>query len=480
MSIRVRVRGIYATAISVLLREKGVQLVNVSKVLQERLNLPANAELPADATIKDSNNDPHELLIIGFPEEVNHVINILVDALEYLVIRRSKLNLYSSYKPLNRLKKSEDCLFEILPGIYGKLARGYECKDYPAVHVVRGYFGGKDYPIVAPGLTIVGEYLILTLGDKPRVTFSEHIKSEDRRLALLALSMKYKERGLSIHWRSSSSSAPLEKLSEELNKLVGEIEAMYKKIGEAEPGTELTKGEHLALVGLTEPAKSILDNYRSRAISTIKYHHMIKAMNPREFQSLVDFSEYLVSRLGIDSIKAGEALLDYIITNINTRRIEIHHIKPTGERILLGPARLEEAKKLENGSWMIKIRRLVKGSGVYDGLGIEKEPGDYIETIITTGHWYIIHKYFSQNGELKGVYININTPPEISLDKIRYYDLYIDIAYTAQDTPRVIDREELDNAYKQGLITKQLYEKALSETEKLLHRLKTEKIINPS
>ena len=480
MSIRVRVRGIYATALSVLLREKGLQLVNVSKVLQERLGLPANAELPADVTIKDSNNDPHELLVIGFPEETNHVINILVEALRYLVIRRSRLNLYSSYKPLNRLKENNECLIEILPGIYGKLARGYECTDYPVVHVVRSYFGGSEYPVVAPGLTIVGEYLILTIGDKPRVTFSEHIRSEDRRLALLALSMKYKERGLSIHWRSSSSTAPLEKVGEELSELAGKIEEIFGKISEVEPGTELTKGEHLALIGLTEPAKNILDDYRSRAVSTIKYHHTIKAMSPREFQSLVDFSEYMVSRLGIDGIKVGEALLDYIVSNINTRRIEIHHVKPTGERIVLGPARLEEVVRLENNAWMIKLRRLVRNSGVYDGLGIEKESGDHIETIITTGHWHVIHKYFSQDNKLKGIYVNINTPPEVSLDKIRYYDLYIDVVCLPHEQPRIIDREELDKAYKQGIITRQLYEKALEEAEKLVDRLRTEKIINPS
>ncbi|HIE55679.1 MAG TPA: hypothetical protein EYP90_10940, partial [Chromatiaceae bacterium] len=66
---RVRVRGIYATALSKLLLDReDFQLVDVSPVLQKRLGIPANSEFPADVTVKTVEDCQDRLLVVGFPD----------------------------------------------------------------------------------------------------------------------------------------------------------------------------------------------------------------------------------------------------------------------------------------------------------------------------------------------------------------------------------------------------------------------------
>ena len=102
---------------------------------------------------------------------------------------------------------------------------------------------------------------------------------------------------------------------------------------------------------------------------------------------------------------------------------------------------------------MLTLKRSVRSPGVYDGLEIRKEPGDTIETVVDTSKWTIIHRYYSQTGELKGVYVNINTPPEIVPSRIRYLDLSVDVIKRPGEPPRIIDLEEFAEAVKNGTIT---------------------------
>ncbi|MEM3763121.1 MAG: RNA-binding protein, partial [Desulfurococcaceae archaeon] len=80
--VRVRVRGIYATALSKILVDHGFQLVDVTEKIKERLSLEAD-ETACDVTVKTTEN-LDELLIIGFPKPSQEVYSTLVEELKYV------------------------------------------------------------------------------------------------------------------------------------------------------------------------------------------------------------------------------------------------------------------------------------------------------------------------------------------------------------------------------------------------------------
>ena len=73
--VKARVRGIYATAITKILLDQGIMIVQATPIIRQRLNIPENNAAP-DVTVKTTDDDPHTLLIIGFPKQVDTVSSL--------------------------------------------------------------------------------------------------------------------------------------------------------------------------------------------------------------------------------------------------------------------------------------------------------------------------------------------------------------------------------------------------------------------
>jgi Ribonuclease G/E len=99
---------------------------------------------------------------------------------------------------------------------------------------------------------------------------------------------------------------------------------------------------------------------------------------------------------------------------------------------------------------LVELEREIKSPGLYDGLGVAKEPGDRAVTEFVPGRWWYKTRYLSPSGELKGEYYNINTPIEIYPDRIRYVDLELDLVRLPGGEMRLIDEAELDRALAKG------------------------------
>ncbi|MEB3825146.1 MAG: DUF402 domain-containing protein, partial [Desulfurococcales archaeon] len=114
----------------------------------------------------------------------------------------------------------------------------------------------------------------------------------------------------------------------------------------------------------------------------------------------------------------------------------------------------------------------MRSKGLLDGLNVEKRPGDYDVMKVDMSSWRIIHEYYTREGSPLGIYVNINTPPEIDAEGIKYVDLYVDIVMKPGEDPKAIDVEELEKAYNEGLVSDALYRKAVEEKDKALKSLK--------
>ena len=469
--IKVRVRGIYATALTKILLDKGFIIVQASPIIRQRFNIPENNVAP-DLTIKTT-DDPHTLLVIGFPQQVDETLRILREELKYIVVWVSKLGLYSTVIGRVIDRRGDECIVKLpfnLTGILGN------CNDKPGsiipVAIAKTATKPKERIMLTRNIRVIGYYAALIKGSN-RITISEHIRDPERKAELITLSSNIVREGYGVHWRSSAGRAEIQVLLRELEELKKEINNIIEKASKASEGEIVYEGEKIALITITSPAKQVLDTIRSEVVATIPGHHSYKALGG-ELSNIVDYAEKLVENEWITPEHAGKGVLYYIAEKLkNNKRIELIHVKPDGTAIRLTPGK-PESVVVKNNHIIVELKRIIKTPGVYDGLKIEKEPGDYDIVRIDSSSWTIIHKYHDRYGNLKGEYININTPPEIGVDKIIYQDLALDIVKKPDGTIQLTDIEEYGKLVRDGIITKYIHEKVLEILEE--YGVKTEQI----
>lgn len=237
-------------------------------------------------------------------------------------------------------------------------------------------------------------------------------------------------------------------------KVMGNSDEVINKFKEIFWDTFYIKKDSFYYVFFGYESKRILDSYRSKIVKTIENHHLYR----RDFSKIVDFSEILDCDV---SLKFKEYIVNILKEMKAIKRI---HRKPDGN--YLSYYEIIQDIRLIDGKIFIRTFRPIKSVGIYDGLGIPREEGDYAITEYLEGNWYFIISYYNKNHELKGKYININTPIEIT-KSIYYLDLAVDVV-EVNNNRRVVDEDELTTYYKLGSITGKLYKKALEIKDELL------------
>ncbi len=461
MPHRYRVRGIYATAVARLLLDEGHELVDLSKQLAERLGMDQRSDVPPDATIKVSDEDPDTLVIVGKPDAVGEAFELLASTIPF------SINTFLLYGPSTSAKgrvigvENGKCIVEtpIGRGILSidRCEQGQELW----VHVARVPRRSGESYVFRKGLAVVMDTVTLVKGDGGRISFSEHIKGWERKAELTMLAQDVARKGISVRWRSAARSAPLEKLSNDLREGLEALEAIEREC------RDVVIGESIAFITLCSESKRFLDEVRRRVLPTTPRHHELKA---RWDSSYVDLLDVLSAEVPPEAMDRGVERL--CIEWISYRgSASLIHRKPGGEVIKIGPAEVLGHGVDEVIGRYLALKRVAKSEGIYDGLGVPKEVGDVMISIVPTRRWFLAHAYYSSRGELKGIYVNVNTPPELSPSgEISYLDLLIDVAYTSEG-PRVIDREQLDKAVEEGEVPPDLALVAVSVAEEIARSL---------
>jgi Ribonuclease G/E len=387
MKGKVRIRGIYATALTYLFSSLSYEIVQQSLQIAERL-MQEVKNLPADITIKDS-EDKGRIIVMGN----NIIYDDLISIFKYSFIWKSPVKLYSV------IENIENCTymnFKVNP-----------CIEEGLVVKV------SEDQIIVSEVKAVSKYAMVWRG-KGITTFSEHINEDDEKLKLLTLSKPLNRKGYNVKWRSNAKFANMFELKEDLERLVLKYENKDFK----------DQGEDFYLITLSLPDKLHFDEIRGKITNTVKYHHMLKMSYGKE----VD----LVEENRQDSLK----LMENLITDF----MEIEHIKANGQIIHLKGGKVLD-KSINQNEYKITLKRYLKENGILDGIGKKIEYGDYDIVEYNSNKWYQIHKYYDANNNLKGIYINISTPPELLKGKIRYLDLEIDIVITDSEI-YVVDEDE--------------------------------------
>ena len=463
----VRVRGIYSTAIVQLLLDNNIPIADLSLVLKERFNIRNEQENIPVVTIKDT-NDKKGFIIYGDPELSDKVLYVLKENVSDIVTIRSLFNKYSTILVKVLEKTSKGYIVE-LPGKRKGLLeteRRHNIGDKIIAYVV----SGVNRIILYEGIAIVGKFVRLIEHEKNK--FSKHIKNPEKKTLLLSMLTNIeKPPHIGIYFRSSCNIASLTDILDEIQRLISHYVSLKIKAREENEISQVTQGEALYINFLPFETKNKFDLFRRKRISTLNFHHYIKSTNTQEKECL-DLLEF------VSSDTSSKKLIDYHVENI-LRRIKGKDIKF-----------IHQWPSLDHYTYtcsvykisypLIYCRRYVSKEGIYDGLKIDKKPGDIIVTLFALFSPVIIHTYMRDNKVL-GSYININSPMEVlNPAEFWYIDYHIDII-KKNGLVYEIDSTKLEESYKNNILTKNLYERILSFSknikEMLEKNIEKEKII---
>nr|MDO8043240.1 ribonuclease E/G [Candidatus Baldrarchaeota archaeon] len=462
--MKARIRGIYSTALTKLLLDHGFQITQSTQVIRNRLNIEPDVDTP-DIDIRDT-SDKQGLVVEAKDAILNMFLNVITEELPNPLIYLSKVTTNAIYKGVVEQQTPHGTVINL--GEYKGLLLGEKLEEGKELLVrVIDPGLGRDITLTT-SITIPGRYAILI--PENSIKISKKIRSPEARQTLFVLGKAIKPKNWGILWRTAAATRETKELIEEVKKLEEEAEKIFKK-GEKESAPALLyEGERIAHIKIPYEAKRRLDEIRGKVTPTIPNHHFYKSLNS-EFALVVDLAEKIISKNPELKEEVTEQVKETILQKYPKigEIIEIEHAKLNGKRIHLTPGKIIEKT---NNPLTLKLMRKFRSGGVYDALNIPIEEGDYGITEITQGSWYMKTSYYNKEKELKGEYYNISTGIEIHPQKVTYIDLAIDIVKWPNNDVKVVDKEELEEAYKKGIITEKYYKEILKNVEILEEKIK--------
>jgi hypothetical protein len=445
--MRVRVRGIYTTAVTELLSED-YDVVQASPPIRERFDAEFDVA-PADATVRTT-NDRQGVGISGDSEAVaglsERLAGIARDAFAWddpapkgAVFHGVVTETLGSGAIVD-LGRTEG----FLP--YDRTEGYVEEGDSYRLQVARAEPPWNDSrPSLATDLRVPGGLLELRRGGGGSM-------SETARMADL-LPVDQPE-GWTPRWSRVADDASLEAMGEALQRATDHAESIMEAIAafEGEEPGRIVAPQDGEWVWFGRECRFALDEIRASVETTMPGHHRIKT-GADDASAAVDFAEAVCDPTG--GFPFGVTVRQFGPQAGDT--IAIGHGKPSGRTIVLGRG---EVTELDTEEGSITVEREMTAGGTYDALGVERRAGDVATTTFVEGRWWYATVYRGADGERRGTYVNVCTPVEIFPDTVRYVDLHVDVVKAPDGEVRRVDDDELDEAVADGEISEPLAERA--------------------
>jgi hypothetical protein len=482
----VRVRGIYATALTELLADDH-DVVQASPAIRERFD----REFPVDVADASVETTDHRqgVGIAGEPQAVEAVRGRL------RAVGRDALA-WPNPAPRGAVFRGE--VTETLgAGAVVDLASadGRDVEGFLPFERVEDYVDeGDSYrlqvagpappwsdarPSMATDLRVPGGLVELRRGSAPAT-------DETARLAEL-LPVEPPE-GWTPRWSPAAEDADLEALAAALERAGDRAETLMAAVADADgdgPGRIVTP-QAGAWVWFGRESRSALDGVRARVTETMAGHHRIKA-GTGSASTAVDFveavcppSEATTDGDGDPSGDGGgteaggwaadsfpfEAVADCFGPR-EGEDLAIAHGKPSGRTIVLGRGEVTEV----TADGAVTVERAMSPGGTYDALGVERRAGDVARTTFVEGRWWYATVYVGEDGTRRGTYVNVCTPVEVFPDRARYVDLHVDVVKRPDGEVRRVDDDELDAAVAAGEVPEPLADRAREVAASIEHAL---------
>jgi hypothetical protein len=452
----VRVRGIYATALTHLLTEADVDVVQASGPIQDRFD----ADFPTEhaAVAVETTGDEQGVGVVGDPDQVGAVLDRLTDLGRDTLWWDAPLPEGAVYAGEVTETLGSGAVVDCGDGEgflpYSNATDRVDTGDRVRVQVVDSSAPWTDgRPVLSTTLAVRGELLTLTRGRSNTTAAGGP--------AMLDVIDADPRAGWGISWEPASDDADFGALADALTAANEQAETLDAALDDAAPVAEAAPtryaGDGRAVwVWFGRESRFALDEQRRAVTATMAGHHRVKA-GDRAASAAVDYVEALCSDPGADD----ETDFPFAVTarQFGPRAggsLALGHGKPDGRLITLGKGDVESV----DPDGTVTIEREMTGGGTYDALGTPKESGDVARTTVKEGRWWYPTTYRGSDGASKGTYVNVCTPVEIFPDVARYVDLHVDVVKYPDGTVERVDDDELAAAVEADDVPEDLASRA--------------------
>ncbi|MFB6133705.1 MAG: DUF402 domain-containing protein [Halanaeroarchaeum sp.] len=466
---QVRIRGIYATALTRLLRSAdAATVVRPSPAIEDRFD-GGFADGVAAVSLSDT-RDRHGIEVTGAPADVSAVADALddvgVDAFSWDDAAAAGSIFTGTVTGTNDGGATVSLTDErtgFLP--FGNAADYVESGDAFTVQVAepRPPWGGGD-PVLDTELTVSGDLVTLVRGADASVVDTPDGSPEHELARTTDLLSPDVPEDWGIRWERGAEGQSVATLDAALSSAVAEAR-------DVESALESSSGEGIVAAPrrtrwywFGRESRFALDEHRRSVTPTLPGHHRLKAGSERA-SGAVDFAE----RLGA---KPDTFPFEAVVESFGPQpgdRVAIGHGKPDGRYLELGRGTVTDVDVEKH---RIVVERAMSGGGRYDALEVPRVEGDTATTRFIEGRWWYPTVYRSEDGDLRGTYVNVSTPIELFPRTVRYVDLHVDVIKQADGTVEIVDREELRSSVEAGTVTEDLAAKAETVAEQVATALR--------
>ena len=438
--MKVKVRGIYSTAISKLLLDEKVEITQAADALKEALKI--NDESKPDVVIEDTETKEGVYL---YGNNVEKIVDIMRKRLKMSIFYREEIGKIYCGIIKNTDQKSKSIVIS-LPGdeegvLDLKSFWGYVKPGAKILVQSKGTYDGKI--MLSTQLSIFGDNIIIIKNGFTKMSKGIHSNEGKTKLYEIAKGLNLKDWGiLWVQGAEDREEEVLKKELEELQKKESEINESFNNCNEP---SILYEGMNKYFILFDGEDKNELDSIRKGVMPTIINHHKLKSAG---YTILTDFAENLLDKYSDDEIteKINQVLLRYGPVKEKLYRIAFTRLNGTSFKID-GIVSDMEIKNNEVQKLSIKTR---------------SDWGDRTYTIDKDSEYMEVLK----NGEKERMLI---IKPEIfpKFAKIITFDI---IAKREGEEIKVQNEDRLEKLNKKGEISEELKDelsKVVSEMKKL-------------
>ena len=509
MTYNVFIRGIYSTSLTKLFKDKGYNIIFPSQPIMKRFadlkdfsgtyskEILINDRYDKEGvsvTVKkeiwDKIKDDFPLNQKDFPELIKLDSRFSLNSIHKgIVIQSNRVKNYSIVRLIPE-EHGSDSVEENFRTTLGRVNRLLKVGTEDIFQVVFEDVG-KNYAYLNRGYTVSGDLAVIMPRDRKKAFISKKIKDKEQREKLNNVIEKVSTNEFGILLRTAAQFATELEILREIQKLRDKYLNIETLMNQTNSVVGPIHSEFISInFVFTNKMKEILDDLRGEIVPTLRLHHDIKAginLSRLSYSSKLHLKVLNLVEGIVEDFSSKSKLENYSENSINNFKsfyfnnlyspkqfLKINHYKLNGRSINLKPGvikKIERVKNNNNDSLRVILRRNLGGrggNGLYDGLDIPIEDGDYAIGVYESNNMYYETIYYSRLHELKGKYFNVNTPISLRPEGIHYIDLEIDVVEPLnKQTRKIIDKELLDKAYEKKIISEVLYKQAIEMAEKI-------------
>jgi Ribonuclease G/E len=465
---RVRVRGIYSTALTRQLLDEGFDVVDASPPIRERFAADfETAPVDVDVWMTPGRQG---VGVAGRPTDAEEVLAVVADAGVDTFSWRDRAARGAVFNAVVERTVGGGAVVAL-----SNDHEGYLPFDDADQHVSEGDhirvqvhdpnpWWARDRPVVSTELRAIGALASLDRGVDALVAGTpdgspEHELARTTELLPVEVPDQW-----GVYWHYAADAASMDALGDALENAVSLANRLEDAVADAPRPSDtaphrVAAPEQTTWVWFGRESRFELDDARRDVTPTLPGHHRIKAGSDSA-SSAVDFAEALGATP--EAFPFGTVTDQFGPTEGDL--VAIRHGKPDGRRVTLGRGEVTDRDR-ENGR--VTVRREMTAGGTYDALGVEREHGDVATTRFTEGNWWYPTIYKGSEGQVKGTYLNVSTPVEVFPDAVRYVDLHVDVVKHADGTVEVVDEDELQDCVDAGHVSEALADEALGVAERV-------------